>query len=175
MIADIKGFEGLYGITNDGRVFSYPKKTISTNGRWLKLSFDGRYKQVCLFKNGKKHMMLVHRLVAQAYCNNDCDKPHVNHIDGNKENNHASNLEWVTESENMQHAVNNGLLRVSEKQKDAARKIGLKSRKFTDDQIRKIRKLAEMTFRHADIAEWFGVDRSAIGYIVNRKTYAEVI
>lgn len=175
MIVDVKGFEGLYGITDDGRVFSHPKRTVSKNGRWLKLSSDGRYKTVCLFKDSKKHMVLVHRLVAEAYCKNEHTKPHVNHIDGDKENNLASNLERVTESENMQHAVDNGLLKGSEKQKAAAKKTALASRKFTDDQIRKIRKLAEMTFRHADIAEWFGVDRNAIGYIVNKKTYAEVI
>lgn len=50
----------------------------------------------------------VHRAVAEVYCPNPENKPHVNHLDCNRANNHASNLEWVTNAENMQHAYEMG-------------------------------------------------------------------
>jgi hypothetical protein len=62
-----------------------------------------------LFKNGIRHNFQIHRLVAATYIDNPLNKPQVNHIDGNKSNNHVSNLEWVTQSENIRHAINTGL------------------------------------------------------------------
>ncbi len=63
------------------------------------------YKKIATKYHGKPKTYLVHRLVAEAFIDNPDNKPHVNHIDGNKMNNHKSNLEWVTPSENMRHAV----------------------------------------------------------------------
>lgn len=62
-----------------------------------------------LSKQHKNKKILVHRLVAQAFIPNPCNKPQVNHIDGNPQNNFIENLEWVTNSENTQHAWNTGL------------------------------------------------------------------
>lgn len=61
--------------------------------------------------NGKKRSIYkIHRLVAIVFIDNQDNKPQVNHIDGDKLNNHVSNLEWVTHAENMRHAGDTGLL-----------------------------------------------------------------
>ena len=109
----IEGYEGLYEISNLGRVKSlgridrFNKKW---NCRIMKPTYVGKhYQMVRLCKDGKTKNMKVHRLVAEAFVSNPDNKPQVNHIDGNKDNNCASNLEWVTNSENQIHARNNGL------------------------------------------------------------------
>lgn len=61
-------------------------------------------------ENGKPHHRLLHRVIAQAFVDNDACKPEVNHIDGDKTNNRADNLEWVTRGENLSHAFKTGLM-----------------------------------------------------------------
>ena len=67
------------------------------------------YKALHLVKNGVRKCFLVHRLVATVFCSNPLKKPDVNHLDGCKDNNSATNLEWATKKENMSHAVLTGL------------------------------------------------------------------
>lgn len=95
---DIDGYEG-YQITSWGRVFN--RKT----GKFVLQEINAKgYLRVDLYnEQGKKHMK-VHRLVAQAFLDNPDGKPQVNHKDGNKQNNSITNLEWVTNKENCEHA-----------------------------------------------------------------------
>ena len=118
---EIVGYEGLYAVTEDGLVWAYPKKS-RLQGRWLKsvISRCG-YEYVCLFKDGKRKNRYVHQLVAEAYVGERV-KPHVNHKDGNKLNNHASNLEWVTPKENKIHAFKIGLTKMKPSQIEASRR-----------------------------------------------------
>lgn len=69
---------------------------------------DG-YKTVNLSYKRNRQTFPIHRLVALAFCSNPHNHPEVNHKDGDKLNNHASNLEWVTHKENIQHAIRAGL------------------------------------------------------------------
>jgi trehalose/maltose hydrolase-like predicted phosphorylase len=118
---DVVGYEGLYWVLRDGTVWAYPKKS-RRDGRLLKQSVDRYgYLYVCLFKDGTRKNLKVHRLVAQAYLV-ACDKPHVNHIDGNKANNSVENLEWVTPKENKQHAFRTGLTKMKPSQIEASRR-----------------------------------------------------
>lgn len=73
----------------------------------IKLSPSNKgYLQNCLSINGKRHVIFPHRIVAELFVPNKDNKPCVNHIDGNKQNNNANNLEWCTIQENSWHARN---------------------------------------------------------------------
>lgn len=103
----VKGYEGLYEISDLGRV-----KRIYKNGktRILKPSCNKQgYVQLALSKNNKLKTFKIHRLVAIAFIKNSSNKREVNHIDGNKKNNSLNNLEWVTSKENIEHAIKTGL------------------------------------------------------------------
>ena len=92
---DIRGYEGLYQVSNLGRVKSIPRER--TKGGILKpLKDTTGYLSVNLYKNGKIKRYKIHRLVANNFLE-------VNHKDGNKLNNNLSNLEYVTRSQNILH------------------------------------------------------------------------
>lgn len=113
---DVVGYEGLYKVSNLGNVFSIPRQgTHSKEKYFLKKNKDRKgYLHVTLFKKCKSFNTGVHRLVAEAFIPNPKNKPQVNHIDGNKENNCVNNLEWVTNQENIDHSWRTGL-RIKEK------------------------------------------------------------
>lgn len=119
-----------YGVQDDGKVFSNKsgqRRELSGGVSRYKTDRPDSigYKVVTLSVNGKCTTHTVHRLVAIAFIPNPNGKPFVNHLDGNKHNNHVSNLEWVTGSENTQHAWDTGLL---------TRKFGGLNRSTTRDE-----------------------------------------
>lgn len=100
---EIKGFEGVYAISNHGNLKSFK---VDKNGRILKNTHkNGWYLTVNLQTTEKFETRRIHRLVAEYFIPNPENKRQVNHIDGNKQNNHVENLEWVTPCENMAHAI----------------------------------------------------------------------
>ena len=108
----IKGFEGIYEVSNFGRVRSIDR--IDCSGRHLKAKVISskskcNYITCVLMKCGNRYTYRIHRLVAEAFIPNPLNLPVVNHIDGNKKNNHASNLEWCSYSENTKHAYKIGM------------------------------------------------------------------
>ena len=100
----IKGFEGLYEVSNLGRVKSLIRNII------LKPSYDKTgYHILSLYKGKKHNTKTVHRLIAMGFIQNLENKPEVNHINGIKSDNRIENLEWATRKENVNHAHMTGL------------------------------------------------------------------
>ena len=99
---DVKGYGGLYQVSNLGRVKSNTKELhLNTN--------TYGYKHVTLSKGNVQKTALVHRLVASAFIDNPLGLPQINHKDGDKSNNASSNLEWVTQKSNNLHAIKTNL------------------------------------------------------------------
>lgn len=143
-----------YAVSREGKVYSLK------SSRFLKSFSDtSGYQYIECYEHGKKHKFAVHRLVALAFLDNPENKKEVNHKDGNKSNNHLSNLEWVTPSENCIHAERTGL------------RNNAKLDDFTVHNI--CTKLCE-GFRVCDISSMFGIPRSYISDIKNKKTYVYI-
>jgi len=102
---DIKGYEGLYKVSNYGNIKSLPREKYRKTEMILsqKIKKHG-YKDINLSKDGIIKTHPVHRLVALAFIQNVNNKPCVNHIDCNPSNNNILNLEWVTYLENQMHS-----------------------------------------------------------------------
>lgn len=96
---EIKNYEGLYSIEEDGRVWSHRSK------KYLRESENvaNHYMKVCLCKNGKTETKYIHRLVAETYLENPDNLPQVDHKDRDKANNHVSNLRWVSRKTNLRN------------------------------------------------------------------------
>lgn len=109
---DIKDFEGLYQVSDMGRVRSLDRRMGSQNrfckGQIIRPDMSGGahyyYVGLC-HKSGKRVYKVVHRIVAEAFLPNPLNKPQVDHIDGNPYNNKSSNLRWVTASENQKNPI----------------------------------------------------------------------
>lgn len=119
---DVVGYEGIYEVSNYGRVRTHKDKTTYTQRHGIRhwkqrilkeKSRTNRDVRISLWKNGRSKDYLVHRLVAEAFIQNPDKKPTINHIDGNPRNNHVDNLEWATYYENNNHAFDNKLISTS--------------------------------------------------------------
>lgn len=101
----IEGTDSCIEVSSCGRI-----KSNLRDGRILKATPDKKgYLRISVTLGGKKRHFKVHREVAKAFIPNPDDLPQVNHIDGDKSNNSVDNLEWVTNIENSNHAIKNGL------------------------------------------------------------------
>ena len=111
----VKGYEGMYEVSNLGRMRSVTRVVerghnipLSVKGRILKFSKVQGYSRISLSQGFNSKQYKVHRLVAQAFIPNPDNKPFINHIDGVRDNNCVTNLEWCTQSENLKHAYKIG-------------------------------------------------------------------
>lgn len=111
------GWQDVYEVSNFGRIRSIPRQIVylrgfvrNYNNYSLLSPYDGdEYFYVNLSKNQKRERTSIHRLVGIHFVPNPFKKPEINHLDGNKKNNHYLNLEWTTRKENDHHSVKNGL------------------------------------------------------------------
>lgn len=168
-----------YEVSNFGRV-RRSGSSLSSNtyvGRVLKPNSDRNgYVGVSLYKNGIKKTFLIHSLVADAFLDpppgkigKGSDHYQIDHDDNDKTNNHISNLEWVTKSENNERRDKDGLSgRVSLGENHGRAKL-------TERDVRRIRrKYATGRYTQAELADAFRVSESNIWSIVKHKTWKHI-
>ena len=169
----VEGYEGLYEISDLGRVKSLGREvnskggsTAIKKGKILALSTNKYgYEYLFLYKNNISINVKVHRLVGLAFINNPNNKPMINHEDGNKSNNNVSNLEWNTCKENTNHAFNAGLRCKGEDSSNA---------KLSWDDVNKIRELYKTElYLQKELSKMFGVSKTSIRNVLTNKTYAK--
>lgn len=157
---EIKGFPN-YLIYEDGRIFSKPR------GIFLhqKISIHG-YKRVGLRADGNpQKMFFIHRLVGTHFLPKDLERKFINHKDGNKFNNHFSNLEWVTQIENAQHSRK--ILKQCLGQNNG-------NAKLTIGNVIDIKTLFCFGAQRKDLAKTFSVSRSTVERIVSEKNWSSL-
>jgi len=151
----IKDYEGLYSVTVDGDVYShisnkFLKPNIGKNG----------YGLVTLCDKEKRCSHYIHRLVATAYIDKPSDDLVVNHKDGDKLNNRVSNLEWVTYSENLDHAYYTSLRSTS--------------RKYSDEFVSKVYHYLLDGWRQKDVADCMGITAGVVKSLLQNPAYEDL-
>ena len=123
------------------------------------------YKYISIKSSGKKKNFLIHRLVALTFIPNKLNKPCINHIDGNKENNDISNLEWCTHKENMIHATKHKLCTNSSLTGE-----NHNTSKHTDLVCREIRnEYSKGVYTMRDLASIYNTSSGYISDLINNK------
>ena len=154
----VVGYKGWYDVSNLGRVRRIKQVVGTFSGRIIKGSVSSfGYVKVRLSNDVKFHDYCMHRIVSEAFIGKCSDGKQVNHIDGNKANNLADNLEYVTPSENLIHSYRIGS-HVPLRGETHGRS------KLTEENVREIRRLLVKESQHV-IARLFNVSQSTISDI----------
>lgn len=164
---DIKGYEGIYKISNLGNVYSLKRNKLLLP----KMDRYG-YVSVKLYKNGNHQKYNIHRLVAISFIPNPFNKETVNHINGIKNDNRMDNLEWATYKENTQHAIRTGLF-LKEKTNSKRQSHPVKLTKENVKEIRDLYNKGKHGFGYVSLAKKYNVSRSLIREIVKNKIWQE--
>lgn len=158
---DIKGFKGLYKVSNLGNVYSFKIE------KKMKLHIPEKgYQTVNLFKNKKYKSFKVHRLVAQAFIPNPENKPQVNHIDHNRLNNVASNLEWCTAKENTTASILVG--------KNGQCGEDHPNAKASEKDVIRVCELLQEGMRSCDAADEVGISRGIVNKIRTNQAWLHI-
>lgn len=156
----VVGFEELYEVSNMGHVRNKKGQILKTQ-----VNRDG-YAKIGFYVDGTKSYHVVHRLVAKAFIPNPEGKPQINHLDANRLNNRADNLEWCTHGENMHHAFVLG-----NKDQKGSKNNGAK---ITEGVVLAIRQKVAEGKLQKDIAAEYGLSKANVCLIVNRQTWKHI-
>lgn len=177
----IKGYEGIYEVSNAGRIKRLQREiqcdtsrvtteySITIKEKILSPirigSSNKKYLAVALRDSkGNRKIFKIHRLVASSFIPNPYNLPHIDHIDGNKENNSVSNLEWVTERENYRRAYITGLFNPKGENNGNTR--------LTSEEVKEIRQIyvkGDHVYGARALGRRYGVSGTTIDRIVSRK------
>jgi hypothetical protein len=157
-LVPVTGYEGLYSVTRDGRVWSH------TSRRWRKLQKGKRgkgYIWLQLWKDDVGMAFYVHQLVAIEFISNPENKETVNHKDGDVENNFVENLEWLTHQEQQNHAWEEGLTN------NHGERCG--TAKLTNEQVDEIIALFKSSTKLSQqkVADMYGINQSQVSRILS--------
>jgi len=150
----VPGYEGVYEVSSHGRVKRVKKGRATFPGRILKGGSRDGYKYVLLCLNGKVSNVKIHPLVAAVFIGKRPNNMEINHIDLNRSNNRADNLEYLTHKENIRHAAANG--------------HGPSA--ISEDVQRKVRELFQSTkpvYPATTIAKMFGISPTSVAQIAS--------
>lgn len=160
---EIEGYNGKYLISNHGRIksFTHKVKKQFPDGYITLGSIDTTQYYAWRFGTSRfdRQTIRIHVLVATYFKHKPENATCVNHIDGNRLNNHHSNVEWCTHAENIQHAVRTGLFdKKGEKHMNA---------KLNKQDVIEMRTLRKLGLTHKEIGEKYGVCRRQAGDVIN--------
>ena len=159
----IPDYVGWYEAGDLGNIKRVNGDNSARAGKILKPWTSHDYKRVSLYKNGKETSSHVHQIIMEAFVGPCPKNKEVNHKDGDKANNVLTNLEYVTHAENVQHAFDTGLLsRRGEKNSQS---------KLTERNVHEARRLLAKGVTQTEIAKKFGVNKTTICNIANRKSW----
>jgi len=159
----IRGYEGYYEISDWGRVKSLKRKYCPEEMFLTPCPNAQNYLHVILSKEGKQYTAKIHVMVATHFLGDRPKGLDIHHLDGNKHNNHVSNLAYITHHENILHAWESGLAKAHHN-----------NSKLTVGQVQSIRRLAKQGVSQKRLAKVFKVSPSTIGAIAKRKIWKEV-
>lgn len=155
-----------YLVSNFGRIYSLRRRR--SKGGFLKIQTNLKgYKHVGLTKEGREITATVHRIVCMAFLENPDNLPAINHKDGKKANNFVSNLEWCTNSENLQHALEAGLRIPPKNEKHW-------NAKLSNEDVINIKKRLANGERAYMILKGYNVSYQCILDIKNRRRWANI-
>jgi hypothetical protein len=170
---DVIGYEGLYQVSDLGRLKSLRKKVRARTGsfsykreRILKQSFYKGYLRTCLTYGCKKETSSIHRLVALAFIPNPENKNSVNHKNTIKKDNFISNLEWNTQKENVNHAYDNNLVPFMQGERHGASKL-------TEKDVLEIRSLRGI-ISGVELSKRYNISTSVICAIFKKRIWKHI-
>lgn len=164
MSESIDIFDGAYSVYADGRIYS------NLSHKFIKTKVTRRgYEYVCLYpQEGEKKYFFVHRIVTLAFLGELPESLQVNHKDGNKLNNQLMNLEYVTHSENMRHALRTGL------RNTIPRGAKHHAAKLTEELVREIRAYYAQGCKQASICRFLNLKPPMVNEVVNNRSWCHV-
>ncbi len=168
---DVVGYDGLYMISNMGRLRSLPRLTMACSGGWfytkdilISQATSKGYKLAALQIDGNRQTKSVHIMVGESFVPNPENKPYINHKNGVKSCNIYNNLEWSTQAENVRHAFKNGLVGARNGEKSPVSKL-------KEENILEIRK---REYDNNELAMKFNVTPQCINAVLKHKTWTHI-